>query len=229
MSKQKKRRGRAARALALGFQRRDFLKLTGAAGVTAALPFSRWVAKARAAGLIPGLSDPAIQPKFTEAVPNALDPGFIYDTSKGKIKVAVGPTVQETGLVDGLDNRLPTPLWGYGDKHLYTWPGRTFQVKSGEPLEVKWENRLTDLPYLITSLDGDSVVDTSLHWAYSLHGYEDFSIDADGTPIVVHVHGGHSDFHVDGNPEFGERTVDPSMGEPSGASPAEDQTDRRAR
>ena len=203
MSKEKKaKRGGGARALALSFQRRDFLKLSGAAGVTAALPFSRWVAKARADGLIYGLSDPAAQPRFTEPVPNALDPGFIYDTTKGKIKVAVGPTVQETGLVDGLDNRLPTPLWGYGDKQRYTWPGRTFQAKSGEPLEVKWENRLTDLPYLITSLDGDSVVDTSLHWAYSLHGYEDFSIDADGTPIVVHVHGGHSDFHVDGNPEF---------------------------
>ena len=203
MSKEKKaKRGGGARALALSFQRRDFLKLSGAAGVTAALPFSRWVAKARADGLIYGLSDPAAQPRFTEPVPNALDPGFIYDTTKGKIKVAVGPTVQETGLVDGLDNRLPTPLWGYGDKKRYTWPGRTFQVKSGEPLEVKWENRLTDLPYLITSLDGDSVVDTSLHWAYSLHGYEDFSIDANGTPIVVHVHGGHSDFHVDGNPEF---------------------------
>jgi len=203
MSKEKKaKRGGGARALALSFQRRDFLKLSGAAGVTAALPFSRWVAKARADGLIYGLSDPAAQPRFTEPVPNALDPGFIYDTTKGKIKVAVGPTVQETGLVDGLDNRLPTPLWGYGDKQRYTWPGRTFQAKSGEPLEVKWENRLTDLPYLITSLDGDSVVDTSLHWAYSLHGYEDFSIDANGTPIVVHVHGGHSDFHVDGNPEF---------------------------
>ena len=203
MSKEKKaKRGGGARALALSFQRRDFLKLSGAAGVTAALPFSRWVAKARADGLIYGLSDPAAQPRFTEPVPNALDPGFIYDTTKGKIKVAVGPTVQETGLVDGLDNRLPTPLWGYGDKKRYTWPGRTFQAKSGEPLEVKWENRLTDLPYLITSLDGDSVVDTSLHWAYSLHGYEDFSIDANGTPIVVHVHGGHSDFHVDGNPEF---------------------------
>ena len=203
MSKEKKaKRGGGTRALALSFQRRDFLKLSGAAGVTAALPFSRWVAKARADGLIYGLSDPAAQPRFTEPVPNALDPGFIYDTTKGKIKVAVGPTVQETGLVDGLDNRLPTPLWGYGDKQRYTWPGRTFQAKSGEPLEVKWENRLTDLPYLITSLDGDSVVDTSLHWAYSLHGYEDFSIDANGTPIVVHVHGGHSDFHVDGNPEF---------------------------
>jgi FtsP/CotA-like multicopper oxidase with cupredoxin domain len=97
---------------------------------------------------------------------------------------------------------LSTQLWGYGDKNLYTWPGRTFQVQSGEPLEVKWENRLNNQPYLITGLNGESVVDTSLHWAYSLHGYEGFSIDADGTPIVMHLHGGHTDFQFDGNPEF---------------------------
>ena len=203
MSTDKKtKRGRGAGALSMGFQRRDFLKLSGAAGVTAALPFSRWVAKARAEGLIEGLSDPAAQPKFMEPVPNALNPAFIYDTSKGKIKVAVGPTVQETGLVDAAGNRLSTPLWGYGSDKFYTWPGRTFEVRSGEPLEVKWENRLTDLPYLITNLEGESVVDTSLHWAYSLHGYEDFSIDEDGTPLVMHLHGGHTDYQFDGNPEF---------------------------
>ncbi len=68
------------------------------------------------------------------------------------------------------------------------------------------------MPYLITGKDntslgfgdytGRSVVDTSLHWAYSLHGYEQYSIDDDGVPIVAHVHGGHSDFQFDGNPEF---------------------------
>ncbi len=113
MSTEKKsKRGRGLGALVMGFQRREFLKLSGAAGVTAALPFSRWVAKARAEGLIYGLSDPAPQPKFVEQVPNALDPGFIYDTSRGKIKVAVGPTVQQTGLVDASGNLLSTPLWG---------------------------------------------------------------------------------------------------------------------
>jgi FtsP/CotA-like multicopper oxidase with cupredoxin domain len=203
MSTEKKtKRGRGMSTLVMGFQRRDFLKLSGAAGVAAALPFSRWVAKARAKGLIDGLSDPAAQPKFMEPVPNALDPGFIYDTSKGKIKVAVGPTVQETGLVDAAGNRLSTPLWGYGSDKFYTWPGRTFEVQSGEPLEVKWENRLTNLPYLITNLEGESVVDTSLHWAYSLHGYEDFSIDENGTPLVMHLHGGHTAYQFDGNPEF---------------------------
>ncbi len=50
-----------------------------------------------------------------------------------------------TGLVgpDGV-TPVPTTVWGYGDKQFYTWPGRTFQVRSDEPLEVKWENRLLD-------------------------------------------------------------------------------------
>ncbi|MEE8569071.1 MAG: multicopper oxidase domain-containing protein, partial [Anaerolineales bacterium] len=151
--------------------------------------------------------------KFMVTVPNALDPGFIYDTRKGDIKVAVGQMVQNTGLVgsDGV-TPVPTTLWGYGDKKFYTWPGRTFQVSRDEPLKVKWENRLGGLPYLITGKDntsigfgdytGRSVVDTSLHWAYSLHGYERYSIDKDGVPIVAHVHGGHTDFQFDGNPEF---------------------------
>ena len=49
---------------------------------------------------------------------------------------------------------------------------------------------------------GRPVYDTNLHWAYSLHGYEGFSIERDGVPIVPHVHGGHTDFQFDGNPEF---------------------------
>jgi len=182
----------------------------------------RWVRKAWAETQGPGLSDPFIQPKFINPVPNALDPGFIYQTQRtgkiNKIKVAVGQSVQMTGLVgpDGV-TPVPTTVWGYGDKQFYTWPGRTFQVRSDEPLEVKWENRLLDaagfpLPYLITGKDnssigfgdytGRSVVDTSLHWAYSLHGYEQYSIATNGVPIVAHVHGGHSDFQFDGNPEF---------------------------
>ena len=180
--------------------RRQVLKagLIGGAGLM--FPW-RFLPRAHAVTLVPGLSDPAIQPKFAEIVPNALDPGFIYDTSKGKIKVAVGQTVQETGLVDTDGNRLPTTIWGYGDDKMYTWPGRTFQMSSNQPLEVKWENRLGTLPMPVTSF-GRPVIDTSLHWAYSLHGYEQYSVEKDGVPIVPHVHGGHTDFQFDGNPEF---------------------------
>ena len=202
--------------------RRDFVKLTGATAGMGVLVSGGLVPSvlgrppaARAATQGPGLSDPAMQPKFTEVVPNALDPGFIYDTTKGKIKVAVGQTVQMTGLVAPDEiTPVPTTIWGYGDGKTYTWPGRTFQVRSYEPLEVKWENRLNRLPPILTGKDntslgegfddytGRSVYDTSLHWAYSLAGYERYSIERDGIPIVAHVHGGHSDFQFDGNPEF---------------------------
>ncbi len=111
-----------------------------------------------------------------------------------------------TGLVDTTGGvagaPVPTPVWGYGLPSIgYTWPGRTFEVQSGVPIEVKWENKLLDpvteafLPHLLP-------VDTSLHWAYSLAGYEQYTIANAGVPIVSHLHGGHSAFQYDGNPEF---------------------------
>jgi FtsP/CotA-like multicopper oxidase with cupredoxin domain len=215
----------------MGLTRREFIRLTGLTagvgmvgpGALLRTPLGGPVA-AYAAAQGPGLSDPAVQPKFTVAVPNALDPSFIFKTTKGKgkgknkIKVAVGQAVQQTGLV-GPDGSTPlaTTVWGYGARKTYTWPGHTFQVQSDEPLEVMWENRLRDgtgnpLPYILTGKDntifgfgdytGRSVVDTSLHWAYSLEGYEQYDIASNGVPIVAHVHGGHSDFQFDGNPEF---------------------------
>ena len=208
--------------------RREFFKLSAATGlglaVTGTAAGTRlgrgFAPRVLAATQGPGLSDPAMQPKFQAVVPNALDPGFIYDTSKNKIKVAIGQMVQYTGLVapDG-ETPVPTTLWGYGDDKMYSWPGRTFVVQKDVPLEVKWENRLKGLPYLITGKDntslgfgdytGRSVVDTNLHWAYSLSGmssangvdYTRYSIDKDGVPIVAHLHGGHTDFQYDGNPE----------------------------
>jgi FtsP/CotA-like multicopper oxidase with cupredoxin domain len=112
---------------------------------------------------------------------------------------------------------VQTTIWGYGDKNTYTWPGRTFQVQSGVPLEVMWENKLLDanekpLPVFLTGKDntasgfgdytGRSVADESLHWAYSLEGYTQYDLVTHGVPIVPHVHGAHTDFHSDGNPEF---------------------------
>ena len=194
--------------------RRQFLKLAGATSA-AALAMQYRLFRVLAANLGPGLSDPAMQPKFVTDVPNALHPSFIFRPKKQKIKVAVGETMHMTGLVGpNGSSPVPTKIWGYGykKKNDYTWPGRTFEVYSGEPLRVRWENRLKKRPFLITGKDnsslgfgdytGRSVIDTSLHWAYSLHGYTPYSIEKDGVPIVPHVHGGHTDFHSDGNPEF---------------------------
>jgi FtsP/CotA-like multicopper oxidase with cupredoxin domain len=181
-------------------------------GVAGAVAFARtklgWLAPAWAAPLAARLSDPALQPKFEESVPNALDPGFRFEpvpngAMAGKFNVSVRQTSQETGLRHrGTGRRLSTTLWGYGydDARGVTWPGRTFQVRSDVPTTVRWNNELVNpggrpLRHLLP-------VDTSLHWCYSLHGYDHHSIERDGVPIVTHLHGGHTDFQFDGNPEF---------------------------
>jgi hypothetical protein len=100
-----------------------------------------------------GLSDPDIQPKFVQVVPNPLDPKFLYDTASGYIEISVNEAYTATGLV-GPDGRSPvlTKIWGYGTPELgYTWPGRTFQVQANETLHVKWHNRIPiESGYLLT-------------------------------------------------------------------------------
>jgi FtsP/CotA-like multicopper oxidase with cupredoxin domain len=179
--------------------RRDFAKLSAVAGGALALP--GWARRASGDVLAPGLSDPALQPKFVHTVPNPLDPGFLFQPDgMGRYAVEVRQTKQKTGLVGRNGKLLSTTVWGYGDDRGPTWPGRTFQVKSvaaGGPAEaqVRWENRLGGNKHLLP-------LDTSLHWAYSLAGYDDFTIQNDGVPIVTHLHGGHTDFPFDGNPEY---------------------------
>jgi len=165
--------------------------------------------------LVRGLSDPALQPKFEEIAPNALDPGFLYKDLNADGKPAQQPnfsikaakTVQETGLIDPKNGRrLKTNVFGYGADTV-SWPGQTAQVMSvsaggADETLFRVENKLGNKHLL--------PVDTSLHWAYSLHGdssangvdYRQYDIQSDGIPIVTHLHGGFTDYEFDGNPEF---------------------------
>jgi FtsP/CotA-like multicopper oxidase with cupredoxin domain len=86
---------------------------------------------ADAASLAAFLSDPAAQPKFVNHVPNALAPGFKFTPIFGEYTVGVGPTTQETGLVNPGGKKLKTKLFGYGQNGEYTWPGKTFEVQRG--------------------------------------------------------------------------------------------------
>lgn len=45
-------------------------------------------------------------------------------------------------------------------------------------------------------------MDTSLHWAYGQEGYQQYSIERHGVPLVPHVHGGRNDSGSDGNPQY---------------------------
>ena len=193
-------------------KRRDFLKLSAYTGISTSVFGKMVFNRAYAESLGVGLADPAIQPLFTQPAPNAFDPAFKFTATAGKIKVAIGQAVQMTGLVDAMGNALPTTIWGYGENgQAPTWPGRTFEVQSGVPLEVKWENKLNDnlgnpLPHLLP-------VDESLHWCYALPGYQGVvNLASDGVPLVAHLHGGHNDSSVDGNPEYFFGTTDRSRG-----------------
>ena len=99
--------------------RRQVLKagLIGGAGlVLGPAGFMRRMASAVPAAPGLGLSDPALQPKFTNMVPDALSPGFIYQPDKkGRYKIKIGPATTFTGLEDG-GVQVPTPIWGYGAK-----------------------------------------------------------------------------------------------------------------
>jgi FtsP/CotA-like multicopper oxidase with cupredoxin domain len=182
--------------------RREVLKAGMVGGAGLILPLRFLPAKAFAVPAAAGLSDPALQPKFVNVVPNAADPAFSYKGKKNKYTVEVGPAVQQTGLIDPVTGALlNTPVFGYGASGGYTWPGKTIFAQSGEPVMVKWKNKLLD-PVTGLPLDHLLPIDTSLHWAYSLPGYEIYTIPANGIPIVAHLHGGHSDFQYDGNPEF---------------------------
>lgn len=183
--------------------RRDFLALSVkslmAAGLTSSLPAALLRAgTAHAAILAAGLSDPTAQPLFTRTAPNALAAGFKYVPKNNRLRIQMGQATQMTGLLgaDGV-TPMPTPVWGYGEAGQgVTWPGRTIEINTADdPLEVTWANQLARLPHLLP-------VDTSLHWAYSLQGYEGYSIGRNGIPVVPHVHGGRNDSPFDGNPEY---------------------------
>lgn len=192
--------------------RRDFLKVSAAASASALLASKgRFLNRALAVPLAAGLSDPAVQPKFFEHAPNALDPGFKYILeANNQYSVSIRETSNHfTGLVDQKSGRkLKTRIYGYGDMRGPTWPGRTFEVKSAssggsDSTLVRWANELQGKKHLLP-------IDTNLHWAYSLHGassangidYRQYNIKKDGVPIITHLHGGNSDYQYDGNPEF---------------------------
>lgn len=184
-------------------KRRDFLTLSikslMAAGMTSAIPVSLLRSgTSHAALLAAGLSDPAVQPLFTNPAPNALSGGFKYVPQNGKLRIVMAQAMQTTGLLGG-DGLTPvqTPVWGYGTEGGgVSWPGRTVEINTADdPLEITWANKLNGLTHLLP-------VDTSVHWAYSLAGYEGNSIAKNGVPVVPHVHGGRNDSVYDGNPEF---------------------------
>jgi len=198
-----------------------------AAALAASAPGQHFIRSAYGATAMLGLSDPFVQPKFAYPVPDAMAPGFKYITNAmGEYKVKMREAMHMTGLVDPATNQLlTTPVWGYEDGNLKpstpTWPGKTFEVKSasavgGQPTtKVSWYNKLKrkNASHLLP-------VDTTMHWCYSLENYKNYSIANDGVPLITHLHGGHTDYPFDGNPEYfhspGEKITGPQWNDVAG-------------
>ncbi len=187
------------------------IKAAMAAGLTGSIPVALLRSHSAHADILSaGLSDPNAQQLFENPTPNALAASFklgyqskssLERRSKRSYVVSMRQTKQYTGLVNSRGRYLKTPCWGYAEKgRKPSWPGRTIELHtSDDPIQIKWKNGLVKngkpRPHLLP-------IDSSLHWAYALHGYEQYSIENDGVPVVPHLHGGHNHYHSDGNPEF---------------------------
>ena len=205
------RKDKMKKKFQMKMSRRQVLKAGLFTGAGMMVPWRFFPAKAYASVLAAGLSNPENQPIFQNVAPNAMAASFKYAPKNNKLRITAAQTVQMTGLVDPNGTPVPTTVWGYGENGKgVTWPGRTIERDvADDPLEIKWENKLVDpitgnpLPHLLP-------VDTSLHWAYALHGassangidYRQFNIATNGVPLVPHVHGGRNDSPFDGNPEY---------------------------
>jgi spore coat protein A len=186
--------------------RRQFLKAGAIGGAGLMLPLKWGVRKAHAQlpSIIDPLytspiADPAMIPKFANAMPVIKDLGLRRDlTAGGTVNIAMGPAAQ-----DLLGMGVMTPVWGYDLGAGVTYPGGTIVAKRGNPVTVNWTNNL-GYDYLIkqgVAANGD-VIDRTLHWAFSPHlTPAPYTIGSQGVPAVAHQHGGRSDSVYDGLPE----------------------------
>jgi spore coat protein A, manganese oxidase len=188
------------------FSRRTFLR-AGLAGTTGLYLGSRFGGTWTAVAAIPGGTlRPAAVPKFVEPllVPPAM-PAFSTEGSVDAYRIAVGQFRQQV-----LPRRFrPTTVWGYGPidyPGAFNAPSLTIEAQVGRAVRVQWTNALVDaqgryLPHLLP-------VDQTLHWAnppggmmHRDHRGYDPSPYTGPVPIVVHLHGGHTDEESDGYTE----------------------------
>jgi spore coat protein A len=178
------------------------------------------VLTAEAAAHAEKLLDPKTQPRFENKLPDLLHGDFVFhDQGDAYYEIAVQQFTQDVGLRDPQSGEpLLTTLWGYGTRDQPpVFPGRTFLVHRDNPITVSWQNKLMrpdgmPLPHLLP-------VDTSIHWADPLYCHVTSNPACGPTytgpvPLVMHLHGGHTDPLSDGFPEAwftpGHRHVGPA-------------------
>jgi spore coat protein A len=189
------------------YDRRQFLR-NGAIGAGAIfLPLSGGFQ--RVFGLAPnGILDPVSIPQYVTplVIPPAMPrTGFTPD-GIAYYEIAVQQFRQNI-LPDSM--KKPTMVWSYGsttDTRSFNYPAYTIEARAGQPVRVKWMNKLVDdkgnyLQHLLP-------VDPTLHWA-NPGGPIDTRPTFASTPgrytgpvpLITHLHGGHTGPGSDGYPE----------------------------
>lgn len=123
--------------------------------------------------------NPIMLTKFVDQLPK---PAVMPEVSPGYYEVGMWEIQQQ------LHSQLPpTTVWGYGPTQATaTFPGATFEVTRGNPIQVLWTNNLP-MTHLL-----DAAIDVTLHWA---------DPQGPGIPTVTHLHGGESEPESDGHPD----------------------------
>jgi spore coat protein A, manganese oxidase len=203
--------------------RREFLKISLAAGAGIFLPVKYFDAQASAPSMktmrLKLMSEPSLDPlaitKYTD--PLTIPPAM---PRKGKITVKGGKNADyyEIAVQEFMQQVLPagyplTKVWSYGvpgQPATFNYPAFTIEARWNTPVRVKWVNGLVDsagnyLPHLLK-------VDQTLHWANppgGEMGRDMRPMEMDLTaepytgpvPIVTHVHGAHTTDESDGYAE----------------------------
>ncbi|WP_445365429.1 multicopper oxidase family protein [Microbulbifer sp. ANSA001] len=127
------------------------------------------------------LLDPTTVDKFVNELPIPVE---IRPKSSAPLKLPARPTQVWMGLRDKEGKRLMTKAWGFEYAGRIHSPGPTIRAREGQPVFVHWANELPG-PHLFP-------VDRSIHLA-------DVK-DPKAVPMVIHLHGGHTEWKSDGNP-----------------------------
>lgn len=121
---------------------------------------------------------------------NNLPIPITLDTSQRKVvTLQVQQTRQFMGVYDAQGQPLSTTVWGVGTGTQVSSPGPTLLAYSDQTLTVNWQNKLPIKGHLLP-------VDTSLHMAELTSR----PLSKGYVPLVMHLHGGHTQSMYDGLP-----------------------------
>ncbi|WP_164873366.1 multicopper oxidase family protein [Rhodococcus xishaensis] len=108
------------------------------------------------------------------------------------LTMPIKETVQWTGLRAPDGGEILTNFYGFEHQGAVTSPGPTIIARSNETVHVEWQNQLpNDAPYILP-------IDLTLHIPDLDESTPQFTGEK---PVVIHLHGGHTEPESDGNPD----------------------------